>query len=134
MHGSFSPIDVHNTLVLAGPQFRTGLAVATPSGNVDVAPTVAALFGLSMPAADGRVLDEALRRPVGTTSITSMPQVVHPAVEATGLTFASPIDPTGRTVDTTLSAGRYTIDLRVKDVTVDGRTYRYFDSAEAVRR
>ena len=38
MHGSFSPIDVHNTLLAAGPGFKSGTTVSLPSGNVDVAP------------------------------------------------------------------------------------------------
>ena len=61
MHGSFSPIDVHNTLIAIGPDFREGLTDELPTGNVDVAPTVASILGLSLPRADGRPLLEALR-------------------------------------------------------------------------
>ncbi len=61
MHGSFSPRDVHNTLIAAGPHFKVGFSDALPSGNVDVAPTVAALLGLHFAAPDGRVLHESLR-------------------------------------------------------------------------
>jgi arylsulfatase A-like enzyme len=61
MHGSFSPRDVHNTLIAQGPHFKSGFADALPSGNVDLAPTVAHLLGLQhFQAPDGRVLYEAL--------------------------------------------------------------------------
>lgn len=61
MHGSFSPRDVHNTLIARGPHFKSGFADALPSSNVDLAPTVAHLLGLQhFRAPDGRVLHEAL--------------------------------------------------------------------------
>ena len=61
IHGSFSTRDVHNTLIAQGPHFKSGYADALPSGNVDIAPTVARLLGLSFQAPDGRVLREALQ-------------------------------------------------------------------------
>ena len=133
MHGSFSPIDVHNTLVANGPAFKSGTVVGNPTGNVDVAPTVAYLFGLSMPQADGRIINEALVKPASATATTVKASVLHPTTAAAGLAFKSPVDPTGSTVDAALSAGNYSINLVVKDLTVDGKTYRYFDYAQAVR-
>src|SRR6266567_9510115 len=65
MHGSFSPLDVHNTLIAYGPDFREGLKDPVPTGNVDVAPTVAGILGLSLPRTDGRPLTEALRNGPG---------------------------------------------------------------------
>ena len=60
-HGSLSPFDMHNLLVAAGPRFKSGLLSDTPSGNVDIAPTVVHLLGVdAVPAFDGRVLHEAL--------------------------------------------------------------------------
>ncbi|BDG07041.1 alkaline phosphatase family protein [Anaeromyxobacter paludicola] len=133
MHGSFGTTDVHNTLVASGPSFRAGATVAQPSGNVDVAPTVAYLLGLSLPQADGRVLDEALVHPrSGASPSVSSSTVTSTA--ATGLTFELPTDPTGRTPDPALAQGTYAIELSVKDLTVDGKTFRYFDHAKAVRR
>ncbi len=133
MHGSFSPIDVHNTLVAAGPGFKTITTISSPTGNVDVAPTVAQLFGLSMPQADGRVLSEALAKPASTPVLSVKTSVINPTTAAAGLVFKSPVDPTGATVDTALSGGSYSINLVVKDLTADGKTYRYFDYAQAVR-
>ena len=133
MHGSFSPIDVHNTLLAAGPAFKAGATVATPSGNVDLAPTVARLFGLSMPQADGRVLEEALLAPVRSPIAAVRSLVLNPATPATGLVFKSPVDPSGATVDAALGAGTYSIHLVVKELSAGGKTYRYFDYAQAVR-
>jgi arylsulfatase A-like enzyme len=60
-HGSFSPADVHNTLVASGPDFRKGLLSEMPSGNIDVVPTILHLLGVKPPVPlDGRVLHEAL--------------------------------------------------------------------------
>jgi len=59
MHGSFSPIDVHNVLIGMGPSFRPGFVNEYPSSNLDVAPTVATLLGLEIPHAEGRTLEEA---------------------------------------------------------------------------
>ena len=61
-HVSLSPFDMHNTLVAAGPDFRAGIVSDVPSGNVDVAPTVLHLLGITLPKEmDGRVLTEALK-------------------------------------------------------------------------
>ena len=39
-HGSISPWDVRNTLIVAGPSFKRGVVSAVPAGNVDIAPTL----------------------------------------------------------------------------------------------
>lgn len=60
-HVSLSPFDLHNTLVAAGPDFREGFVDETPSGNVDLVPTVLRILGVkALRATDGRVLSEAL--------------------------------------------------------------------------
>jgi predicted AlkP superfamily pyrophosphatase or phosphodiesterase len=60
-HATLSPFDVHNTLVAAGPDFRRGFEDTLPTGNIDIAPTVLHLLGITTPARfDGRVVTEAL--------------------------------------------------------------------------
>ncbi len=134
MHGSFGTSDVHNTLIANGPSFKPATTISNPSGNVDVAPTVAYLLGLSMPQADGRVLNEALAAPASTSTPSVLASTLTPASAATGLSFEALTDPTGVTKDATLIAGTYTINLKVKDLSVDGKTYRYFDYAKALRQ
>jgi arylsulfatase A-like enzyme len=65
-HGSASPFDMQNTLVAAGPSFRSGYVSDVPCGIVDVAPTLLHILGLpALPTAQGRVLVEALRGEAG---------------------------------------------------------------------
>ena len=60
-HASLSRYDLHNTLIAAGPDFKTGFMSETPSGNIDVVPTVLYLLGVTPSTQlDGRVLSEAL--------------------------------------------------------------------------
>jgi predicted AlkP superfamily pyrophosphatase or phosphodiesterase len=60
-HASLSPYDMHNTLVASGPDFRRGMVNELPTGNIDVAPTILWILGISPPVKmDGRVLHEAL--------------------------------------------------------------------------
>jgi hypothetical protein len=60
-HGSFSPWDTHNTLLAWGDDVRDGVVSDIPAGNVDIAPTVLKLAGVTdNEVNDGRVLSEAL--------------------------------------------------------------------------
>jgi arylsulfatase A-like enzyme len=130
MHGSFSPRDVHNTLVAAGPHFRRGFHDTLPSGNVDIAPTVARLFGLRLEGRDGRVLEEAL---LGGPSLSGYVEETHLTTSSTvdGLRVVLPSDPEGRVVD----PGRthYRIELRSKTLRWEGQSATYYDWARAVR-
>jgi hypothetical protein len=130
MHGSFSPRDVHNTLLAFGPDFRRAFKDTLPTGNVDVAPTVARILGLSLPRADGRPLLEAMEGGaeafdyyVGNNTVRADP--------ATGLTVRLPTDPDGKD-----DAGKttYTLELTTKSVTYGGKKYTYYHSAKATRR
>lgn len=60
-HASLSPYEMHNTLIAAGPDFKIGWEDQTPSGNIDLAPTVLRILGVPQAAPmDGRVLLEAM--------------------------------------------------------------------------
>lgn len=129
MHGSFSPRDVHNTLLAAGPDFAESYTDNLPSGNVDVAPTIAKVLGLELPQADGRPLLEALRgrAHVDANAYAVKPQTINPTAAATGLSVQSPIG-------ATTGATSYSFDLRIKELRYGDKAYTYFDSAKAVRR
>jgi len=78
-HASLSAFDTRNTLVASGPDFKKGFLNETPSGNIDVTPTVLWILGVKPPAPpDGRVLHEAL-----ATSNERVPKVVERRIEAT---------------------------------------------------
>jgi arylsulfatase A-like enzyme len=133
MHGTFGPRDVHNTLIAVGPDFRPGFKDALPTGNVDVAPTVARILGVSLPRAQGRPLLEAMTgggAAVGDYRVES--RVLRPAAPATGLTIRLPTDPGGNDLDP--RKGTYTFELHTKSLTHGGIVYTYFDFAKAVRQ
>jgi arylsulfatase A-like enzyme len=62
-HATLSRFDMHNTLIAAGPDFQRGYVDELPSGNVDLAPTILSVLGITPPhPMDGRVLSEAMNR------------------------------------------------------------------------
>lgn len=65
-HATLSPFDVHNTLIVAGPDFPKPLITTLPSGNLDIAPTVLRILGIDPPQKfDGRVLVETMDQKAG---------------------------------------------------------------------
>jgi arylsulfatase A-like enzyme len=108
-HGTSSPYDIHNTLIAAGPSFRERAVSHVPTGNVDIAPTVLRLIGVSVPnTMAGRVITEGLRSGPAPSSIA----VQH-------------ADRVVRTPDES-----YTLTAHLS--TVDGRTY--LDFTEVTRK
>jgi predicted AlkP superfamily pyrophosphatase or phosphodiesterase len=60
-HATLSRFDMHNNLIAAGPDFRHGKVTDLPSGNVDLAPTIRHILGITPPQQlDGRILSEAM--------------------------------------------------------------------------
>lgn len=132
MHGDFTPIDVHNTLIAVGPDFRENMRDVLPTGNVDVAPTVANILGLKLPDADGRPLLEALRNGPTATNYQVTVGMVQPRTEATGISVKLPTDPSGKDVDSSKST--FNFHLHIKMLTYQSRTYTYFDKAKVARQ
>ena len=129
MHGSFSPIDVHNTLIASGPDFAENFTDTLPTGNVDVAPTVASILGLTLDRAEGRTVHEAMRGSyhVDPSRYAVAAQVVTPQEPATGLTVLSVTgDNTGKS--------SYTFEMHVKQLHRGERVWTYFDWAKATRK
>ncbi len=134
MHGSFSPVDVNNTLITLGPDFRKGITSVTPSGNIDVAPTVAYLMGLDMPNTDGRVLYEALNNTSVTVSAVSLNKLIQ-SDAAAGLTFYQPTAILNSKSKIDSGKSRYSITLSTSMVTDStGKSVTYFDYARAIRQ
>ena len=62
-HGSLSRPATRNFMAAIGPDFKTGYADPAPVSNADIAPTLAAIAGIALPAKGklkGRVIGEAL--------------------------------------------------------------------------
>lgn len=120
MHGSFSPIDVHNFLMATGPDFRSQYVDKLPTGNVDVAPTVAHILGLNLPDTDGRVLTEALTGQ-GTTYL-----VRHVRIKSAPLTQLTIYNVLGQHLPETSIATKLYVQILS-----DGKNkFYYFDSAQ----
>ncbi len=127
MHGSFSPRDVHNTLIAAGPHFKVGFSDAWPTGNVDLAPTVATLLGVRFAAPDGRVLREALlgeSPEYRVEAVTESAPVVH-------LKRLCQADDPG--CYHPVGAATYGATLQQKVLVTDTGKYTYLDRAAVTR-
>lgn len=60
-HATLSKFDMHNLLIVSGPDFRPGETDDFPTGNVDLAPTIVRVLGIkSKSSMNGRVLSEAM--------------------------------------------------------------------------
>ena len=60
-HGSMSKHELRNTGIARGPSFKSGVTIDSPSGNIDIAPTILKILGYDGgETMDGRVLEEAL--------------------------------------------------------------------------
>jgi arylsulfatase A-like enzyme len=71
-HVSLSEFDVHNTLIVGGPDFREGTAVTLPTSNLDLAPTILRLLNVEPSQKfDGRVLVEAMEEKADRTEALS---------------------------------------------------------------
>ena len=105
MHGGFGRDSTFNNMAVAGPDFKQGFDDRLPVSNADIAPTVAHVLGLQMPATGrlrGRVLSEALQGGPGS---------------------AAPVH-SGKLISTPTQSGRVTL-LEYQDY--EGR--KYFDTA-----
>jgi arylsulfatase A-like enzyme len=63
MHGGFGRDSTFNNMAATGPDFKHGFSDPLPVSNADIAPTLAQVLGLRLPATGrlrGRVLSEAL--------------------------------------------------------------------------
>jgi len=59
-HGASSPYDMHNVLIVAGPDFRERATSDAATGSIDLAPTLLRLLSVPVPKTmTGRVIEEA---------------------------------------------------------------------------
>src|SRR5262249_21419612 len=67
MHGAAGLREIHNFAAAVGPDFKRGFADQSPTANVDIAPTIAHVLGLSPKlgpgsiSPSGRIMSEALK-------------------------------------------------------------------------
>src|SRR6266566_4326580 len=123
-HGSFSPTDTHISMMVHGPDFKSGVHDTLPTANVDIAPTVARILAFKMPGVHGRVLEEALKGGPRVTEYTVSGKI-HRSSKKTGLKVKLPTDLDGGTIDPNLTT--YSVELRTKILTRGGTTSAYLD-------
>jgi hypothetical protein len=105
-----------------------------PSGNIDVAPTIAYLLNLHLPDTDGRVLYEAIKNSRTKVWVT-IPHSVLTSGPVKGLTFYKPT--AVMNADCMIDHGKSSfktelVTSSVKDST--GKSVTYFDYAKALRQ
>ena len=61
MHGGLSSHEINTVLAFSGSQFGNGARVTTPSGIIDILPTVLHGLGLDPGSVDGRILHEVFQ-------------------------------------------------------------------------
>lgn len=87
MHGGFGRDNTFNNMAALGPDFKQGFDDPLPVSNADIAPTLAHVLGLELPAAgglQGRVLAEALSG--GTVTGSARHRQLTAGVTSAGLT------------------------------------------------
>jgi len=84
-HGSLSRAETRNFMAAIGPDFKAGYADPAPISNADIAPTMAQLAGITLPAKGklkGRVISEAL---VGGGEVTVSRRTIQSQPAANGV-------------------------------------------------
>ena len=83
-HGSLSRAETRNFMAAIGPDFKTGFADPAPISNADIAPTLAHVAGIELPAKGklkGRVISEAL---IGGGKVAAVKRTIQSAPAANG--------------------------------------------------
>ena len=137
-HGTFGKTDVHNTLLAFGPDFKSKSIDTLPTGNVDVAPTIAHLFQLNLPNTDGRFLREALINPnVNEKDFTIEPLVITSSQSCQlkiyePTTHAIDFSKNNKNIDKSVDSFYTKIFARTLTFS-NGEKVTYFDHAEGIR-
>jgi arylsulfatase A-like enzyme len=91
-HTTLCPTDMHNTCIAFGPDFAHGLRDNVPSGNIDIAPTILWILGVTpKQPMSGRVLTEAMTT-TGTPAVSSVPHRKEASWKGDGLTWHQYLD------------------------------------------
>ena len=138
-HGTFGKVDVHNTLIAYGPDFKNQMIDTLPTGNVDVAPTVAHLFHLTMPNTDGRPLFEALNNSNLSQKDYSIKPLILTSSKACNIKIFNPtthiINFSSNKIDVDHSVSSFYTEIHAQVVSSkNGANYTYFDYADGVRK
>ncbi|MGY3803298.1 alkaline phosphatase family protein [Pigmentibacter ruber] len=139
-HGSFGRTDVNNILLAIGPNFNSHMKNYLPTGNVDVAPTIAKILNLKLLNTDGRVMHEVLKQSnisandykVSHLQITSNPKCNLEIYEPTTHPINFNSDAKNKFIDPEINSFHTELNTKILE-TSNKEKYIYFDSAEGKR-
>lgn len=134
VRGGSSPAELSAVLLAAGPAFQRGVTLTTPSGLIDVAPTLLHVLqpGLETQlSASGRLLTEALAdaTPDGAPHVTE----ARHTVSRSAIPLASPLHPSSTELTQLTPNSTYQAELLLDVVEHQGREYHYPRHAGATR-
>ena len=107
-----------------------------PTGNVDVAPTIAQLLGVSLPGRPGAAAPGGpgrRRRRNWRLHGDAVDRAIRRRWRR-ACRFHQPTNLTSAVADPALTMGKYSIDLKIKTLTKGTKSWIYFDSAKATRQ
>lgn len=136
-HGALADQDVHVSGFAIGADIRRDWSDPVPTGNVDLAPTMAHLLHLDPSFSehtDGRVMYEIIKRQKGGKSereYAVTPGSIEPQTPATNLTVYLPTSPNNDQIDPEKTT--FTERLNITTVTIGDKSYRYMDNSKGTR-
>lgn len=131
-HGTLSPVDIQNTFIAFGPDFKSKYTDVLPTANVDVPVSIAYLLNLPFEGRAGRQVLEAIK---GTGVEASKYELryrqLQPKQPATKLKIHSLLS----TGDNEIfeDKNNYTFVLNTKQLYLGDNVYNYIDSGKGIR-
>ena len=131
-HGSLSPIDIKNTFVAKGPDFKNDYYDSLPTANVDVPVTIAYLLNLPFENRAGRPVLEAIKSSgIKSGDYELKYQILQPSKPASNLKIANLTSLNGE--DIVSNKDSYTFALYTKRLSFNNKEYTYIDYGKATR-
>jgi hypothetical protein len=91
-HSTLCPTEMHNTGIAFGPDFARGLRDTLPTGNIDIAPTILWILGVTpKQPMSGRVLVEALAT-AGPAPVSTAPRHQEASWKGDGFVWRQYLD------------------------------------------
>ena len=111
-HGGSSPYEIHIPFIVSGPAFKKAAESDLPTSNIDIVPTVLALYQLKVPVSmDGRVLSELFDKAANKAMPKASVQTVQTQARYPGGTYQLSLE------TSTIGKSRYVNFTKVTRVT-----------------
>lgn len=131
-HGSLSPVDIQNTFIAFGPNFKSKYTNILPTANVDLPVTIAYLLNLPFNNKSGRAVLEAIKGSgIKASDYKLNFSQFQPKQPATNLKIQGLAS--NNDSEYLSNKDSYTFVLNTKQLDYNGKKYNYIDSGKAVR-